>query len=48
MQRRMDELGQKLSYFSFAIIGVIMVIGLIQQRNMMQMFTIGVSLYVPG
>lgn len=46
MQKRMDELGQKLSYFSFAIIGIIMVIGLLQKRNMMQMFTIGVSLAV--
>ena len=46
LQVRMDDLGKKLSAFSFGIIGVIMFIGLIQGRDMVEMFTIGVSLYV--
>ena len=48
LQVRMDDLGKKLSAFSFGIIGVIMFIGLIQGRDMVEMFTIGVSLYVRG
>ena len=43
---RMDDLGKRLSAFSFGIIGVIMLIGLAQRRNMVEMFTIGVSLFV--
>eukprot|EP01137_Pigoraptor_chileana_P032354 Opistho-2@21593 len=46
LQSRMDELGKKLSIFSFAIIGLIVVIGLFQKRNLLEMFTIGVSLAV--
>ncbi len=46
LQLRMDDLGKKLSAFSFGIIAVIMCIGLIQRRNMVDMFTIGVSLFV--
>eukprot|EP00053_Salpingoeca_punica_P012094 m.107876 g.107876 ORF g.107876 m.107876 type:complete len:900 (+) comp15852_c0_seq7:248-2947(+) len=46
LQKNMDELGKKLSLFSFCIIGVIMIIGLIQRKDMMQMFTISVSLAV--
>lgn len=40
----MDELGKQLSMFSFAVIAVIMLVGLLQGRNMVRMFTIGVSL----
>ena len=46
LQMRMDDLGKKLSAFSFGIIGLIMLIGLAQRRNMVEMFTIGVSLFV--
>lgn len=46
LQMRMDDLGKKLSAFSFGIIGLIMLIGLLQRRNMVEMFTIGVSLAV--
>jgi Ca2+-transporting ATPase len=45
LQYSMDELGKQLSFFSFVVIGVIMLIGLIQGQNMMRMFTISVSLY---
>ena len=44
LQVKMDELGKKLSIFSFCIIGLIMLIGLYQGRNLTTMFTIGVSL----
>jgi Ca2+-transporting ATPase len=40
----MDQLGKQLSFFSFIVIGMIMLVGLLQGRNMMKMFTIGVSL----
>lgn len=46
LQKRMDDLAQKLSMASFAIIGVICLIGLWQRRNALEMFTIGVSLAV--
>ena len=48
LQLRMDDLGKRLSAFSFGIIGLIMLIGLVQRRNMVEMFTIGVSLFVSG
>lgn len=48
LQMRMDDLGKKLSAFSFGIIGLIMLIGMIQGRNMVEMFTIGVSLFGLG
>ncbi|KAG7093836.1 hypothetical protein E1B28_007475 [Marasmius oreades] len=46
LQLSMDELAKKLSLMSFAIIGVICLIGVWQQRSWLEMFTIGVSLAV--
>jgi Ca2+-transporting ATPase len=46
LQLSMDRLGQELSYMSFGVIGLIMVVGLLQGRNLLEMFTIGVSLAV--
>ena len=37
----MDELAKKLSMLSFGIIGVICIIGVLQQRPWLEMFTIG-------
>lgn len=46
MQKSMDILGKQLSFYSFCIIGVIMFLGWFQGRNILDMFTIGVSLAV--
>ncbi|KAG6828276.1 hypothetical protein H0H92_008547 [Tricholoma furcatifolium] len=46
LQHSMDELAQKLSFMSFGVIGVICLIGVLQQRSWLEMFTIGVSLAV--
>ncbi|PFH52196.1 hypothetical protein AMATHDRAFT_57558 [Amanita thiersii Skay4041] len=46
LQLSMDELAKKLSMISFGIIGVICLIGVLQQRSWLDMFTIGVSLAV--
>lgn len=46
LQLSMDRLGQELSYMSFIVIGLIIVIGLLQGRKLLDMFTIGVSLAV--
>ncbi|CAG8570263.1 5194_t:CDS:2 [Paraglomus brasilianum] len=46
LQINMDQLGKLLSYFSFAIIAVIILIGIFQGRPWLEMFTIGVSLAV--
>ncbi|RJE25954.1 P-type ATPase [Aspergillus sclerotialis] len=46
LQLSMDRLGQELSYTSFGVIGLIVVIGLLQGRKLLEMFTIGVSLAV--
>ncbi|KAB5589514.1 ATPase, Ca++ transporting, type 2C, member 2 [Ceratobasidium theobromae] len=46
LQASMDELAHKLSVLSFGVIGVICVIGVVQQRGWLEMFTIGVSLAV--
>ncbi|KAJ2955140.1 hypothetical protein NQZ79_g8814 [Umbelopsis isabellina] len=46
LQLSMIELGKQLSYLSFGIIGIIVVIGLIQGLDWLEMFTIGVSLAV--
>ncbi|KAJ5762566.1 uncharacterized protein N7511_005948 [Penicillium nucicola] len=46
LQLSMDRLGQELSYISFGVIGLIVVIGLLQGRKILEMFTIGVSLAV--
>ena len=42
LQNSMDELGKQLSLYSFGVIILIFVIGLIQGRNVLDMFTIGV------
>ena len=41
LQLRMDELAQKLSAISFGVIGVICIIGVLQSRSWLEMFTIG-------
>ncbi|KAL0955624.1 hypothetical protein HGRIS_001857 [Hohenbuehelia grisea] len=46
LQLSMDELATKLSMLSFGIIGVICLIGVLQSRSWLDMFTIGVSLAV--
>ena len=46
LQLSMDRLGQELSYMSFGVIGLIVLIGLFQGRRLLEMFTIGVSLAV--
>ncbi|KAF9529770.1 hypothetical protein CPB83DRAFT_875437 [Crepidotus variabilis] len=46
LQLNMDELAKKLSFMSFGIIGVICLIGVLQKRSWLEMFTIGVSLAV--
>ncbi|KAH8551635.1 PMR1-type calcium-transporting P-type ATPase [Umbelopsis sp. PMI_123] len=46
LQLSMNELGKQLSYLSFGVIGVIVIIGLIQGLPFLEMFTIGVSLAV--
>uniref|UniRef100_A0A8R1E2V4 P-type Ca(2+) transporter n=2 Tax=Caenorhabditis japonica TaxID=281687 RepID=A0A8R1E2V4_CAEJA len=46
LQKSMDELGKQLSFYSFGVIAVIFLIGLFQGRNIVDMFTIGVSLAV--
>jgi len=37
----MDELAKQLSILSFGVIGVICVIGVLQSRSWLEMFTIG-------
>ncbi|KAI9885830.1 MAG: hypothetical protein M1823_002360 [Watsoniomyces obsoletus] len=46
LQLSMDRLGQELSYMSFAVIFVIVIVGIWQGRRLLEMFTIGVSLAV--
>lgn len=46
LQISMDELAKQLSILSFGIIGIIVLIGVIQHRSWLEMFTIGVSLAV--
>ncbi|KAK9325341.1 hypothetical protein V1517DRAFT_254260 [Lipomyces orientalis] len=46
LQQSMDKLGKDLSYLSFGVIGCICIIGVIQGRGWLEMFTIGVSLAV--
>lgn len=41
LQIQMDELAKKLSILSFIVIGVICIIGVLQQRAWLDMFTIG-------
>ena len=46
LQLSMDELAKKLSLISFGVIGLICLMGVLQQRDWLEMFTIGVSLAV--
>ena len=46
LQLSMDRLGQELSYMSFGVIALIVLIGIWQGRSFLDMFTIGVSLAV--
>ncbi len=46
LQLSMDRLGQELSYMSFGVITLIVIVGIWQGRNLLDMFTIGVSLAV--
>lgn len=46
LQNAMDKLGKELSIFSFIIIGLICLIGVIQGRSWLDMFQISVSLAV--
>jgi P-type Ca2+ transporter type 2C len=46
LQKSMDKLGKQLSFYSFGIIGVIMLIGYFQGRPLLEMFTVSVSLAV--
>ncbi|NWJ05257.1 AT2C2 ATPase, partial [Crypturellus undulatus] len=46
LQKSMDRLGKQLTLFSFVIIGFIMLIGWLQGKPLLSMFTIGVSLAV--
>ncbi|PAV57554.1 hypothetical protein WR25_02304 [Diploscapter pachys] len=41
LQNSMDVLGKQLSLYSFILIGIICLIGFVQGRNMLDMFTIG-------
>ena len=38
----MDALGKQLSFYSLSIIGFIVVVGWLQGRHILEMFTIGV------
>ncbi|KAI3405108.1 PMR1 [Candida oxycetoniae] len=46
LQQAMDKLGKDLSIFSFTIIGIICLIGIVQGRSWLDMFQISVSLAV--
>lgn len=46
LQKSMDDLGKQLSFISFGIIGLIMFVGWLGGRPLLDMFNIGVSLAV--
>lgn len=46
LQKSMDILGAQLSFYSFCIIGIIMLLGWLQGKALVDMFTISVSLAV--
>lgn len=46
LQKSMSTLGKQLSFYSLCIIGCIMLLGWIQGKSVLEMFTIGVSLAV--
>ncbi|XP_075833558.1 calcium-transporting ATPase type 2C member 2 isoform X2 [Microtus pennsylvanicus] len=43
LQKSMDKLGKQLTIFSFGIIGLLMLVGWMQGKPLLSMFTIGVS-----
>ena len=46
LQEKMDQIGKQLSVVAFAIVGIIFVLGALQGKPLLDMFTIGVSLAV--
>lgn len=46
LQKSMDALGKQLSICSLSIIGLIVLLGWIQGRDILEMFNVGVSLAV--
>lgn len=46
LQQKMDEIGKQLSMLAFGIVAVIFLVGMLQKKNLLDMFTIGVSLAV--
>jgi len=46
LQLNMDELAKKLSIMSFGVIGMICLIGILQKRSWLEMFTIGGMLFM--
>ncbi|XP_042527391.1 calcium-transporting ATPase type 2C member 2 [Dipodomys spectabilis] len=46
LQKSMDQLGKQLTLFSFGIIGLLVLLGWVQGKPLLSMFTIGVSLAV--
>nr|XP_060496882.1 calcium-transporting ATPase type 2C member 1 [Panthera onca] len=46
LQKSMDLLGKQLSFYSFGIIGIIMLVGWLLGKDILEMFTISVSLAV--
>lgn len=46
LQLSMDELAKRLSMISFAIIGVICLMGILQNKPWLEMFTIGGELRI--
>ena len=46
LQKSMDTLGKQLSVYSLAVIGLIMTIGCVQGKPVLEMFNVGVSLAV--
>lgn len=46
LQEKMDLLAKQLSFVSLVVIVVIVFVGIVQNRKMLEMFTIGVSLAV--
>ena len=46
LQKSMDLLGKQLSLYSMAVIGLIMMVGWLQGRPILDMFNVGVSLAV--
>ncbi len=44
LQKSMDLLGKQLSFYSLGVIAVIMTVGCLQGRPVLEMFNVGVSL----